>query len=285
MKNKIPPIEMFLKEAVDNVLYYPSTFKKVYPALTSNDKILSNTIQNSATPYEPIYTLKFDNGVEEIPEKICYNCELIKKVIIPSSVKTIGSGAFLNCSCLKEIEWDGEPQLEVIKDSAFQCTAIESMTIPETVTFIGVEAFSSCSHLIKIVFPKKIISIPKHCCSFCPDLESVVFNGEVEAIEPQAFRMCALSTFPFGKSLKEIGIGAFSNNRFETLDLSDTQVSIIQSMAFSNNMISNIIPPKYLVAIGEFSFEKNSIPEEVSQKLKDIAFFTDTTAFINQDDE
>lgn len=65
-----------------------------------------------------------------------------KKVVIPDTVKIIGHSAFAYCEFLEEVEFAGEPQLELIDQWAFQdCRSLKSITIPASVETIAYGAF------------------------------------------------------------------------------------------------------------------------------------------------
>ncbi len=127
-------------------------------------------------------------GVKEIKKKAFSGNKTIKSVTIPSSVISIGVGAFEECSNLQEIHYEGtlaqwcnidfgwsggnpmEYAMKVyingqelgeeliipagikeIKGNAFYGNKIiKSITIPSDVTSIGVDAFKECSNLQEI---------------------------------------------------------------------------------------------------------------------------------------
>ena len=73
---------------------------------------------------------------------------------IPSTVTSIGTGAFQECTNLTSITL---PEgLTYISNGGFSgCTSLTEVTIPSTVTSIGMGAFNDCTNLISIiVFPK-----------------------------------------------------------------------------------------------------------------------------------
>lgn len=71
------------------------------------------------------------------------------KLVIPSSVTSIGSYAFWNCSSLESIEIPSS--VTSIENSTFSgCTGLTSVTIGYNVENIGEYAFSGCSSLTDI---------------------------------------------------------------------------------------------------------------------------------------
>ncbi len=86
-----------------------------------------------------------------------YSDEYSGKVVIPESVKidgstynvtSIGKGAFGWCVSLKSI--DLPSSLKTIGDGAFLHTALECITLPEGITTIGEGAFDGCENLTEV---------------------------------------------------------------------------------------------------------------------------------------
>ncbi len=83
----------------------------------------------------------------------------IERVVIPKTVKTIGSHAFLHCFFLREVIFEEGSELISIGDSAFNNTAIVSITLPEGLKTIGEGAFNSCDDMKEITLPSTLKSI------------------------------------------------------------------------------------------------------------------------------
>ena len=132
------------------------------------------------------------------------------KISLPSSVKTLGYGAFSTCYALKEINL-GEG-LEVIGNSAFSdCPKLESITLPESLTELGNATFYSCTSLKEISIPSRIKVINNATFSDCYALEKVSL-GSVREINGFAFFACSsLTSVDLPESLTIIGESAFEN--------------------------------------------------------------------------
>ncbi|MBR1520181.1 MAG: leucine-rich repeat domain-containing protein [Bacteroidaceae bacterium] len=81
-----------------------------------------------------------------------------KNTIIPNSVKSIGDGAFGDCSGLTSITIP-ESVTSIGVEAFHGCIGLTSITIPESVTSIGVEAFMGCSGLTSVTIPNSVTSI------------------------------------------------------------------------------------------------------------------------------
>ena len=90
-----------------------------------------------------------------------------QNTIIPSSVTSIGQGAF------------------------FGCSSLTSITIPNGVTSIGYCAFSNCSSLTSITIPNSVTSIGEYAFSNCSSLTSITIPNSVTSIGNRAFYDCS----------------------------------------------------------------------------------------------
>lgn len=121
---------------------------------------------------------------------------IIKKVVIPSSLVTIGSGgqggAFTNAG-IEELIFEENSHLETIATRAFQINKISSVVIPKSVKTISFNAFGN--NTIKNL--------------------SFEAGSVLTTVGEQAFSMNALTTEGLGKfpsTLTSLGTNAFSGN-------------------------------------------------------------------------
>ncbi len=121
---------------------------------------------------------------------------IIKKVVIPSSLVTVGSGgqggAFTNAG-IEELIFEENSHLETIATRAFQINKISSVVIPKSVKTIGNQAFGN----------NRIKNL------------SFEAGSVLTTVGEQAFSMNALTTEGLGKlpsTLTSLGTNAFSGN-------------------------------------------------------------------------
>ena len=121
---------------------------------------------------------------------------IIKKVVIPSSLVTVGSGgqggAFTNAG-IEELIFEENSPLETIATRAFQINKISSVVIPKSVKTIGNQAFGN----------NRIKNL------------SFEAGSVLTTIGEQAFSLNALTTEGLGKlpsTLTSLGINTFSGN-------------------------------------------------------------------------
>ena len=94
--------------------------------------------------------LVIGDNVETIPNNMFCNSGFTGNIMIPSSVISIGKGAFCNCSGFTG-DLSIPNSVTSIANYAFQnCSILESLTIPSSVTTIGNGAFYGCSSFTAI---------------------------------------------------------------------------------------------------------------------------------------
>ena len=87
--------------------------------------------------------------ITHIDDAAFRDCDNLRAVVIPASIRSIGSEAFSNCTNLRSV--DIPNGVTSIGEFAFGlCNNLMSITIPESVTSIGSLAFFSCFKLVEV---------------------------------------------------------------------------------------------------------------------------------------
>ena len=149
-------------------------------------------------------TMIVPDGVQKIAREafrknLAYGGDVLKKVVLPEGVKTIGVGAFSKCKTL------------------------EGINLPDTLTKIEDEAFLGCKALTAIVIPAKLKTIGGSAFCGCP-LTSVEFadGSKLAEIGEYAFKGVHIQTLTIPKSVKKLGSWAFAEcSNLKTVVLSE----------------------------------------------------------------
>lgn len=196
-----------------------------------------------------------------------YNCNAIinsqtnellwgcKNTIVPSSVTTIGDGAFSNCADLTSISLP--EQLTSIGNYAFYgCSGLASINIPSSVTSIGNGAFCECSGLISVTIPSMVSVINEFTFTGCSGLASVAIPNSVMSIEYYAFGGCsALTSAEIPNSVFSIADYAFCYCSNLVSVAIPNSVNSIGKYAFMDCIsLSSIIVPNSIGIIEEGTF-------------------------------
>ena len=176
----------------------------------------------------------FPEGTESIPDNYFKDknyANKLQKVILPASVKTIGSFAFAGCGNLTKIQWSenlvsigesafdrclGLKNIELpeglieIGKGAFASSGISEITFPTTLQFIYDEAFADCDYITSITLPEGLVTLGESAFWNCEALLSVTIGKGLETINEDAFRDCfALTSISIPEGVKKIGANAF----------------------------------------------------------------------------
>lgn len=178
------------------------------------------------------------------------------KIIIPSSVTSIGEYAFSGCG--KLINTKIPEGVTNIGERAFDhCSSLTSIEIAESVTSIGDYAFYYCRSLTNIKIPKGVESINRGTFWYCDSLTNITLPEGVTSIEGIAFLGCtSLTRIDIPSSVTSIGEYAFSNCQSLTNITIPSSVTTIEEYTFQNCSSLDIKVPSTVETIeDESAFE------------------------------
>ena len=166
----------------------------------------------------------------------------IISVTLPDTVRTIGYGAFTDCTSLADIDF-GEGLVGI--DTAFKNTAITHVELPDSLAIV--EGFYGCEGLKSVSFGRNVKEIGPSAFQFCNSLENIDIPSSVYKVGSFAFAYCAnLKEVDFDGS-EIVGIENFmfiECPSLESVDLSGTHIEYIGISAFSNcSSLSRVILP------------------------------------------
>lgn len=102
---------------------------------------------------KPAFTINDDTLIKCTPN----NC---KKIVIPTSIKTIGINCFAGTDVKEVILPEG---IERIESCAFaNCTELKKINFPETLNVIKDRAFLNCHLLTKVILPETLAELGDH---------------------------------------------------------------------------------------------------------------------------
>ena len=214
---------------------------------------------------------------------------LVKNLVIPDSVPSIGNYAFYNCSGLTSVTI-GNGVTSIGKYAFSGCSGLTSIPIPDSVTRIGRYAFSGTAwydlqpngvvyagkvaYVYKgimpsdtsIVLEEGTLGIADYAFYGGRGLTSIVIPDSVTIIGDSAFSNCSgLPSITIPDSVISIGEGAFYNCRGLTSITIPDSVTSIGERAFQYcRGLTSITIPDSVTSIGESAFESCSSLEEIN---------------------
>lgn len=227
----------------------------------------------------------------------------LASITIPSTIQSIGEGAFFECNGLKKVyvssieDWckidfsysdsdadaDANP-LSIGADLYVDNKLVTDVTIPDGVKSIGKYAFYGYSSLKSISFPSSIRSIGESAFYFCNNLEKVEFGHELKSIGNYAFAYTSLTNITIPDSVTYIGDYAFSCCSFESIVIPDSLTSV-NDYAFSYcNDLKTVIIPDSVTKIGYSAFDECLLISNVlfkgSKSQWNSIDFSDSNAYL-----
>lgn len=148
--------------------------------------------------------------VVSIGRRAFYECENLRRVVLPPTIRSIKSEAFGLCSKLESINlpdsitrlgkavFEGSlslhsvtlpPHLAKLPEALFYDSAISDVTLPENITVIPTACFYDCRNLKCIEIPKTVQHVAHDAFHYCLSLSIVIapsidhidmFDGEKE---------------------------------------------------------------------------------------------------------
>lgn len=124
-------------------------------------------------------------------EAECFGlCSKLEEINLPDSITHIGKGAFEGTLALKKVSLPRN--LVVLPEALFYDSAVSEVTLPESITEIPSACFYDCRNLCRIVLPASVNRVAKDAFHYCVNLNVIVapetidhvdiFDGEKECV-------------------------------------------------------------------------------------------------------
>lgn len=167
--------------------------------------------------------------IKQINPLTFYFVRTIKKVVLPSTVETIGKWGFYKCG----VEEINLPQaLTTSLEYAFQYSGLKRLEMPDNYINLKSSTFLECLNLEYVKIAKNMKTLPLFSFNKCNNLKEVEFNEGLETIKKGAFIATSLKTVNLPKSLIKIENQAFVEDMYiEEVNIGPN-VNFIGYMAF-----------------------------------------------------
>ncbi len=194
---------------------------------------------------------------------------LAEKITVPSSIVSIGTGAFKNCINLTALTLP--EHIKSIPSEAFLgCIYLQSFTVPRDVTEIGDSAFQKCTALTSFTVPEGVISLGNNVFYDCSSLASVSLPSTLQTVGSKAFAIIGEETLESPHALEynvfegDLYLGNTANPRLVLIQCTtnaDTytmhaNTRIIYDSAFATLPLSSITLHENITDIGAYAFSQ-----------------------------
>lgn len=190
--------------------------------------------------------------IDEIPSYAFSGRWAIEKVLLPPTLKKIGTYAFQKTSLTSVNIPDN---VETIEEYAFSnARQLQEVHLPDSLTSLGNYAFEECRSLRTVKIPTKLKTIPDYTFQNCRSLQSVELHDSITAFEDYSFNNCDLREITLPKSTTWVGGNAFNGNtNLSKVTLNEGLIDI-WAEAFYNTAIDTLNCPSTLRNIYSSAF-------------------------------
>ena len=190
--------------------------------------------------------------IDEIPNEAFNGRWAIDKVVLPPTLKKIGSYAFQNTSLTSVNIPDN---VETIENNAFgRVKRLQEVHLPDNLTALGGSAFEYCRNLRAVKIPSKIKVITWYAFRDCSSLQSVELHDSITGFGNESFAGCDLREITLPKSTAAVGNHAFEGNANLSKVTFNEGLIYIGESAFQNTAIDTLNCPSTLRNIYNSAF-------------------------------
>ena len=178
----------------------------------------------------------------------------LTRLVLPASMKEIGSSAFEDCHQLNSVEFN--KGILSIKDHAFKNSGLASLALPESIKEIGEWSFEGCKSLKTVQIPHSVTTLGTGAFYYCTALESVVIPSTLSNFNERTFNGCRnlSAVYYLGSSCPSLGQYTFA-------DISDTfgfyvkpsVLSALQGIAYVSDKVKDSFPYQQVSKYTTFS--------------------------------
>ncbi len=110
------------------------------------------------------------------------------KLTLSKYITTVSHHAFLNCTSLSTVVFQGVT-VQTIDDYAFAgCTSLSDINLENTlIDTLSYGVFMNCDSLVEFTVPENVTTIEENAFGYCDNLTKVVIPRTVTSIDAQAF--------------------------------------------------------------------------------------------------
>lgn len=190
--------------------------------------------------------------IDEIPSEAFNGRWAIDKVVLPPTLKKIGSYAFQGTALTSVNIPDN---VETIENNAFgRVKRLQEVHLPDNLTALGGSAFEYCRNLRAVKIPSKIKVITWYAFRDCSSLQSVELHDSITGFGNESFAGCDLREITLPKSTTAVGNHAFEGNANLSKVTFNEGLIYIGESAFQNTAIDTLNCPSTLRNIYNSAF-------------------------------
>ena len=234
---------------------YTGKNKEVYIPATLANRTVTEIKQDAFNNNNDIELVNLSGTqIVEVGDQAFANCKSLKKVVLPSTLKTISRKLFYGSTALEEVEIPEGVQ-EISIGAFYRCSALKSIAIPDSVTSMksssSDQTFYNCTSLESVVIGDNVSEIAANTFMNCGNLTTISLGKSISKIGSNAFKGCkSLQSISIPDNCTSIGIEAFSGCIAMTeVNLGNGMQSIDEGAFNECSSLVSIVFPDSLTAI------------------------------------
>lgn len=232
-------------------VFIPSTVKSIGFSAFNNCPNLTKVEDHSQvehldgyiyTDCRKLTTYVFSNSLQSIGYRDFANTGLTT-IMLPASLKEIGSEAFQGCASLTTINFDSN--LTTVKDHAFKGSGLTTVVLPASVTEIGDWSFEACKDLTYVQLPTAANTLKDGAFFQCTSLESIVIPANFTAIYNNVFDGCKKlsAVYYLGSGTPNISERSFADVAADfAIYVKPSAVEAVRKAAYFGDKVTDKIP-------------------------------------------
>lgn len=216
-------------------------------------------------PKDSVVNMEITNSITSITERLLSGFVVLKSVIIPSNITSIGNYAFENCTSLERLDVPNAPitnsgivipsGVTSLGEGAFlNCLKVRKMTLPDNLTTIGDRAFSGCAGLPNLTIPTSVTTAGSRILVDTSLMELKIATNIISSVKEDVKYITIYS----GTSLAK---DAFKNNGV-IVELKITAsgfTTIGESALESCSNLKTLYVPATLNKVSAYGFKNNAL--------------------------
>ena len=123
-----------------------------------------------------VTSILMPNTVKSLGTHAFDDCKKLKEVTLSSSLTLIPMAAFRGCDALQELQVPAS--VTKIADLAFEASGLKELELPMGVETVGAGAFYNCQQLEKLAFPNSLKKLGVCCFLYCNKLKSLTLPDQ-----------------------------------------------------------------------------------------------------------
>ncbi|MBQ6883659.1 MAG: leucine-rich repeat domain-containing protein [Clostridia bacterium] len=155
------------------------------------------------------------------------NCDVIREIIIPNTIISIGAYAIRNCKLLNEIILP-DSVISVGQHAFSDNEHLIEVRLSQKLKNLGNYAFAHCSNLSEIKLPYGVESVGNWAFTYCQMLKSINIPNSVESMGKYVFEYCSrLTIYCEAESKPSTWISTWNNCTMQSYVSGDTKCPVV----------------------------------------------------------